>query len=471
MCGHVPHALPLHQRAFQLGDGITAAAGRRWRFELLDRPLAHRQMRQDRRRQRREEMAGDLLIVIADHGNVLRDMQAGFLQRLVAADRGAVVLAEDRGGSLLEPEQLDRRGIAGAGRPVALDHQLRIERDVGGGQGTAIAFQPILRGLHPRFAGDRGDAAMAVGDQMPRRTLAAGDLGGNHGREGIVGGVTVEQDDRDVEAIEEVRRGDLAGEDGHVDQRRDAAPRQRRNRPRFHHRVAHGLRHQKHIAGVPRSLSRALDGDHRLGAGGELVDCEADDAVQAFERRHRRPERRKDRRRIAQRSSCLDDPVSGLLRQPDTRRIVEHERDRRLRAAGGARDVGHGDAPLGLGGRLAAPGSPGRVAEFRRFAHGRFPNPAGSKAKAAATARWSRSARLSRWRRLIYISKHNMQITGYDASRRNQSDKVNNADNSCIFGTATGFAALVLLTPGVPFDQRLLRFENTRPRLITNTLY
>lgn len=64
-----------------------------------------------------------------------------------------------------------------------------------------------------------------------------------------------------------------------------------------------------------------------------------------------------------------------------------------------------------------------------------------------------------------------MQITGYDASRRNQSDKVNSADNSCIFGTATGFAALVLLTPGVPFDQRLLRFENTRPRLITNTLY
>ncbi len=45
-------------------------------------------------------MPGDFLVV-ADDGNVLRDVQAGFLQRLVAADRGAVVLAEDGGLAVL----------------------------------------------------------------------------------------------------------------------------------------------------------------------------------------------------------------------------------------------------------------------------------------------------------------------------------------------------------------------------------
>jgi len=51
-----PPTLPLHQRAFQLGDRI-APSSRRRRLQLLDCPLAHRHVRQDRCRQRREEMA------------------------------------------------------------------------------------------------------------------------------------------------------------------------------------------------------------------------------------------------------------------------------------------------------------------------------------------------------------------------------------------------------------------------------
>jgi hypothetical protein len=64
-----------------------------------------------------------------------------------------------------------------------------------------------------------------------------------------------------------------------------------------------------------------------------------------------------------------------------------------------------------------------------------------------------------------------MQIAGYVASRRNPSDKVSHADNSVISRGTMSLVALVLLTPGASFDQRLLRVENAPCGFITNTLY
>lgn len=64
-----------------------------------------------------------------------------------------------------------------------------------------------------------------------------------------------------------------------------------------------------------------------------------------------------------------------------------------------------------------------------------------------------------------------MQVAGYAASRRTQSDKVINADNSVIFRAAADFVALALLTPGASFDQHLLRVESAPRAIVTNSLY
>ncbi|MNT65666.1 hypothetical protein D3C72_2036660 [compost metagenome] len=82
--------------------------------ELLDRPHAHGPMGQDGGGQGRVHMTGDFLIIIADHRHIPGNGETGFLQRLVAADGRAIVLAEDGGRTIGQGQQLHGRTIAGA---------------------------------------------------------------------------------------------------------------------------------------------------------------------------------------------------------------------------------------------------------------------------------------------------------------------------------------------------------------------
>ncbi len=112
-------------------------------------------------------MARDFLVVKADNGNIFRNSQTRFLERFVAANRGTVVLAEDGGRSILQRQQFPGCLISCTCRPVTFNYQLRFEWDVGSSQCPTIAFQPVLRRLHPRLASNHSDTTMAMLDQMP----------------------------------------------------------------------------------------------------------------------------------------------------------------------------------------------------------------------------------------------------------------------------------------------------------------
>ena len=90
---------------------------------------------------------------------------------------------------------------------------------------------------------------------------------------------------------------------------------------------------------LPGPLARALDLQRAPGVGGELVADEADDGG-ACPRRAGGVARGD----VAELARGLAHPLAGRGRQPRAHRVVEHERDGRLRDAGQRRDVDHGGA-------------------------------------------------------------------------------------------------------------------------------
>jgi hypothetical protein len=99
------------------------------------------------------------------------------------------------------------------------------------------------------------------------------------------------------------------------------------------------LRHQHHIAAGTRRLRQPLNGDHRLGAGRELVGNKAD----APPPRSRSNRYRHRRHRITQPPRSLEHPLLGFSRELYPRRMIQNERHSRLRTPRLASHVGHGN--------------------------------------------------------------------------------------------------------------------------------
>ncbi len=286
-------------------------------------------------------MARDFFVVIPDDGDIFGNTHPGLLQRLVTANRGAVVLAENGSGSVVQRQQFLRCGIARACRPVALDHQLRIERDIGRRQSAPIALEPVLRGFHPWFASNSADAPMAMLDQMTGRMLTARDLAWYDSRKGMVRRVAVDENDRNVEFVNRRRQDHLARKDRHIDQCRNSLLAQGADRAGLHLGVVERLGDQDDVAGIPRGLACAFDSDDCFRTGRKLVDDKADLAVDRRRQDIRGVEMGEARCGIAERTRRLYHPFACFGGKLDARCLVEHEGDGGLRAPCNPGDVGH----------------------------------------------------------------------------------------------------------------------------------
>ena len=91
------------------------------------------------------QVTGYFLVVIANHRHVPRNVEARFLQGLIAANGHAVVLAEDGCGPFGQSEDFSCRIVAGAGRPIPVENQILIEGNIGGRQRAAIALERIVQ--------------------------------------------------------------------------------------------------------------------------------------------------------------------------------------------------------------------------------------------------------------------------------------------------------------------------------------
>ena len=81
--------------------------------------------------QRRGELLGDLLVVVARQQHVLRDAHAVHRQRLIAANRQPVAGAEDGVRALGQFQQGGGGGKGLAELPVGLAHQTVVARQSG----------------------------------------------------------------------------------------------------------------------------------------------------------------------------------------------------------------------------------------------------------------------------------------------------------------------------------------------------
>ena len=114
--------------------------------EPLHCPLPHGTVWQHDRGQRRVQMARNLFVVIAYHADVAGNGQSRFLQRLVTADRGSVVLAEDRRRAVGQGEQPQGRRIAGLlhADHHHQEHGPRYDRRLRSGGAASTQPQPPL---------------------------------------------------------------------------------------------------------------------------------------------------------------------------------------------------------------------------------------------------------------------------------------------------------------------------------------
>jgi len=118
------------------------------------------------RRQLREHAAGGRDVVEADHGDVVRDLQAAAVDGVDGAERHLVVRGEDGGRRDGEGEQLFRRRIAARLHERAVDDERRIGRDAGRLQRIDVAPLALRALPRARIAGDVGDAAVAQLQQV-----------------------------------------------------------------------------------------------------------------------------------------------------------------------------------------------------------------------------------------------------------------------------------------------------------------
>jgi hypothetical protein len=84
------------------------------------------------------QVLGDLVIVVAHHRDIVQNSEAEFTQRLIAW-LPSIIGAENRGRRALESHEPARSFIAGQRPPLALAHEVWVERKVGGRERLAIA--------------------------------------------------------------------------------------------------------------------------------------------------------------------------------------------------------------------------------------------------------------------------------------------------------------------------------------------
>ena len=305
-------------------------------------------------------VARDLLVVVAHQRDILGHLEAELGQRLHRAQRHQVVGAEDGGGRARLAHQRQRRLEAGARHPVAVAHQRRVEGQVGGGQRAAVALEPVLGGLHPGLAVDEADAGVAHRDQMLGGRMAAADLAGHDGGQAVALVMAVQQHHRQLGVVGQHRRQrHLPGEDGRVDdaqQHRVGA--QCRDRRGLLVGIAAGDDDADQAVVLPGRVARAVDADHRMRAGRDLVDQIADQAAPQPRCRAGAGDRLgggllAPRQPVAQLHRHAEHAAARLGRQPRAGHVVEHHRHGGLGHAGGLGHIGHGGAAHGHRGRLA----------------------------------------------------------------------------------------------------------------------
>ena len=300
-------------------------------------------------------MARDLLVVVADDRHVPGDREPPLLQALVAADGHAVVLAEDRARRALQVQQPRGAAVARARRPVAVDDERRVERQVGRGQRAPVAVEPVAGRAHEALADDGADALVAGVDQRARGALPARDLARLDRGQAQVLGAAVEQHHRDGHRGEGLRHRDLAREHARVDEPLDAVVDERGEGPGLELGVVAGLGDDEQRAARTQRLADAPRSRRcPRGSWGQGVDDEGDAAQR---RRLQRPERAQLGLVVAEPARGLDDARAGLLADADRAVVVQHERDGGLRAAALARHVAHRHPASGR--RRPAPACPG----------------------------------------------------------------------------------------------------------------
>ncbi|EEF26383.1 conserved hypothetical protein [Ricinus communis] len=305
------------------------------RDEGIGRPAAHF---------RRVRIAGDILVVIPDHGQVAGHLQVAFAGRVQRADRHQVVRAEQRGGPLRQVEQGQCVFVAGRHLPVARAHEDGIERDVGRRQRLAIPLQALGGRLDPVLAVDEADAAVPVLDQVHRGRIAAQQFARHDGRAAAVARVAVQQHGRRIGQRSRHRHG--TGEDRGIDDAQQCRMAQHAcEHGRFHVGVAPCGEHGHETVVFPGGVLGAVDGLHRVRARRQFIGQVDDQVARLHGGVVRMP--------FDGVAELTRDPQHGVardLRHLRPAHVVDHQRHRRLRHAGQLGDVGHrGSTGLGHG--------------------------------------------------------------------------------------------------------------------------
>lgn len=285
--------------------------------------------------QRRGELLGDLLVVVARQQHVLRDAHAVHRQRLIAANRQPVAGAEDGVRARVQFQQGRGGGKGLAELPVGLAHQSVVARESGLLQRRLIARQTLARGLHPALPGDVGDARGPTGDEVFRHLEGVGVVVRDKRRQQRRAGVAlVEQHQRDAGAVLEGR---------HIHQRGD---RRRENNPDAVAllQLADDVQRQLDVVAVvidgeqglvaPRRFPRLADGvDKRVEAlhgadqqGDLFLVARGVNGGEAV---------------VAELGGDANHPLAGVVAELDVAGLVKHQRYRRLRHPRRPRNIVH----------------------------------------------------------------------------------------------------------------------------------
>ena len=122
-------------------------------------------------------------------------------------------------------------------------------------KGLAIVLQAVPSRLHPRPAGDCGDAAMVVSDKTLRCGLSAVTSAGITAGWRRSSEKAVEQDDRQCQIIKPCWQRNAAGEDRHIDQSAGTFFDHGADCLFVHLGIVHGLCDQDQMTVSPRCLT------------------------------------------------------------------------------------------------------------------------------------------------------------------------------------------------------------------------
>src|SRR5690606_14382215 len=123
-------------------------------------------VRQGERGERRVEAGGELLVAVADDGDVVRHRQAAAGKLLIGAEGDPVAGAEQRGRRLWQVEQPGRANAAALRRAAYQHLHLRAGWQAGLAHGGETAFAAADARFAVHRAADEADPPVARRDQV-----------------------------------------------------------------------------------------------------------------------------------------------------------------------------------------------------------------------------------------------------------------------------------------------------------------